>query len=251
MSIIDTFDDVTEEIIKPGDSIPEVIGFPDVVVVTFSRKIMDVLLTTYEAKQIDELNCGFASIPIYKICYKKKELAVYTTMMGGPASAALLEQVIAKGGKKFVFFGSCGTLNKAISSGHLIVPSSAYRDDGVSYHYAKLSDYIYIKTADKLAGILSEMEIPYIKTKTWTTDAFYRETRGNMLKRKNDGCLAVEMECASIAAVCQYREVDFYQYLFTEDNLDSEKWERRIMGKLTQNDREKYLAIALEIAIRI
>lgn len=251
MSIIHTFDNETEEIIKPSHTVNKVDNFLETVVVTFSKKIFDVFLMMEDVNQISELYCGFATIPIYKINYKGIELAVYTTMLGGAASAALLEEVIAKGGKKFVFFGSCGTLDRELSAGHLIVPTAAYRDEGTSYHYLESSDFIAITTAEKLADILSNMELPHVQSKTWTTDAFYRETRKNMLLRKEEGCLTVEMECASLAAVCKFRNVEFYQYLYTEDNLDSVIWEQRIMGKLSNSDREKYLMIALEVAIHL
>jgi len=251
MSIIHAFDIETDEIIKPSYTVAKVDNFPQTVVVTFSRRIFDVLLKMDNVEQISELGCGFATIPIYKINYKGKDIAIYTTMLGGAASAALLEEVIAKGGREFVFFGSCGTLDSEISAGCLIVPTAAYRDEGTSYHYLAPSDFIEITTADKLANILSDMELPCVKAKTWTTDAFYRETRKNMMLRKEEGCLSVEMECASVSSVCQFRNVEFYQYLFTEDNLDSVRWEKRIMGNLTQSDREKYLMIALEIAIRV
>jgi uridine phosphorylase len=128
---------------------------------------------------------------------------------------------------------------------------AAYRDEGTSYHYLPVSDYVEIATADKLAEILSQLNIPYVKGRTWTTDAFYRETRKNMTARKKDGCIAVEMECASIMAVSQFRKKEVYQYLYAEDNLDGEAWDARTMGKAPKSAIEKYLRIALEIAARI
>lgn len=251
MSLFDSFDNESEEIIKPRLVVGRVVDFPETVVVTFSKKLTDVFLEKYNPERISEINSCFDTIPIYKANYKGKELAVYKSMIGGPACAGMLEEAIAKGGRKFLFFGSCGTLDREISAGRLIVPTAAYRDEGTSYHYIEQSDYIGIKTSGKLAGILSDMGLSVIKAKTWTTDAFYRETRKNMLLRKEEGCLTVEMECASAAAVCEFRDIEFYQFLYTEDNLDSAVWEQRIMGKLTSEDSEKYLAAALEAAIRI
>lgn len=251
MSIINTFDNQTEEIIKPWEVIKKVENFPDTVIVTFSAKIFNLFLNLENVEKISSLSCGFAQIPIYKICYAGKTFAVYTTMMGDAASAALMEEVIAKGGKKFLFFGSCGVLDKNIIAGHLVVPTAAYRDEGTSYHYMEASEYIEIITANRLSEIFSELKYPYIKTKTWTTSAFYRETRQNMLKRKEEGYLVVEMECAALAAVARYRKVDFYQFLYSEDSIDNINWDSRIMGKLTNDDRIKYLTIAFDIALRI
>jgi uridine phosphorylase len=112
-------------------------------------------------------------------------------------------------------------------------------------------DYVEIPTAARLAEILAELKQPYVCGKTWTTDAIYRETRGNMEKRKKEGCIAVEMECASIMAAAWFRGIEVYQYLYAADSLDADEWEARTLGRLTRNAREKLLNIALEIAVRI
>lgn len=123
--------------------------------------------------------------------------------------------------------------------------------EGVSYHYETVSDYIEIRTSTRLITIMEELKLPYMTTKTWTTCAFYRETRNNMEKRKLEGCLVVEMECASLAAVAKFRKVEFYQFLYTEDSLDGVDWDSRIMWHLTTDDRTKYRDIAIEVAIRL
>ncbi len=50
-------------------------------------------------------------------------------------------------------FGSCGSLQKKVTDGKFIIPTQAYRGDGLSYYFAKLQDYIEIKNADKLVEI--------------------------------------------------------------------------------------------------
>ncbi|GHV48535.1 hypothetical protein FACS189499_08150 [Clostridia bacterium] len=113
------------------------------------------------------------------------------------------------------------------------------------------SEYIEVATAERLAEILTELNSPYVCGKTWTTDAIYRETRANMEKRKRGGCLTVEMECASIMAVANFRKVSAYQYLYAADSLDGVEWDARTLGSLTLDAREKFLRIALEIAVRV
>ena len=81
--------------------------------------------------------------------------------------------------------------------------------------------------------------IPYVLGKTWTTDAIYRETRGNFAKRKAEGCISVEMECAGLQAMCDFRELAFYAFFTSGDLLDAPKWDaRRTEGDLsgTQHD---------------
>jgi uridine phosphorylase len=250
MSIIDSFDNKTEDILKPNKVIERIENFPEIVIVTFKDKILNLVRNMKDSVQISELNVGY-TIPIYKINYKGKNIAVYHTLLGGAGSAVCLEEAIAKGGKKFIFFGSCGTLDKNVAAGHFIIPTEAYRDEGTSYHYAPAGDYIKVKTAKKLTDIFNKFDLPYIKTKTWTTDAIYRETKNNMLKRKSDGCLAVDMECASIMSVGQFRNIEVYQFLYAEDTLDGIEWDCRTMGKVPMSTYEIYLKTALDIAIMV
>lgn len=250
MSIIDSFDLSTNAIVEPNCLVRPIDNFPETVIATFKSEIIEELIKNYNVKVIDKLSGGF-TIPIYKIDYAGKEIAMYQTLIGGAGTAGLLEEVIVKGGRKILFFGSCGTLDKSLSEGHLIIPIAAYRDEGVSYHYLPNGDYINVKTAKKLSVIFDELELPYIMSKTWTTDALYRETGKNMNDRKAEGCLAVDMECASIMAVSEFRGVDAYQFLYAEDNLDASEWEARSMGRLSQNEFEKYLNIAIEVASKL
>jgi len=250
MSIIDSFDISSKAILEPSCLAKPIENFPETVVVTFKSEIIEELIKNYDATIIDKLSGGF-TIPIYKINYAGKEIAIYQTLIGGAGTAGLLEEVIVKGGRKILFFGSCGTLDKSLSEGHLIIPTAAYRDEGVSYHYMPEGDYVDVKTAQKLSRIFEEMQLPYIMAKTWTTDALYRETEKNMKARKAEGCLTVDMECASIMAVSEFRGVEAYQFLYAEDNLDASQWEARSMGRVSQNEFEKYLNIAIEVASKL
>lgn len=250
MSILETFDDKTEAIIHPSQTTPRINGFPKVAVVAFGERVITALKEHYKPKQIGEM-IACVSVPIYQVDFDGKDIAVYCSTVGGPAAGGLLEEMIAKGCEKFIFFGSCGVLDRALAAKSFIIPTSAYRDEGMSYHYAPPSDYIEISTAKRLTEIFSELKLPYVCGKTWTTDAIYRETRGNMEKRKADGCITVEMECASIMAVAAFRKVEVYQYLYAADSLDEVEWDARTLGSLTQDARETFLRIALEIAVRI
>jgi uridine phosphorylase len=259
MSIEKTFDNLSEETIRPSmiyDRIEdEIENLPEVAVVTFLPSITEIIKNRPDVEKItDNLSTSSSDndTNVYAVTHKNKRIAVYQTIVGGPISVSRLEAMIAWGVKKFVFFGCCGVLDKDIADGNLIVPTAAYRDEGTSYHYAEASDYIEVKTVDKLSDIMTGLKLPYVKGRTWTTDAFFRETRNNMQKRKDEGCLTVEMECASIMAAGQFRGVEVYQFLYAADNLDSAEWEIRSLGSempLTTN--EKYLLIALDIASMI
>ena len=128
---------------------------------------------------------------------------------------------------KYIVFGGAGCLNKEIAHGKVMIPTEAYRDEGTSYHYAPASDYITVKNSDIVAGFMSENELPFVKGKTWTTDSFYRETINNFKKHKEDGCISVEMECASLQAMCDFRELSLYMFFTSDDLLDAPEWDVR------------------------
>lgn len=250
MGITDAFDNTTEEIVKPSHHAKKVEGFAETVIVMFGQNMLNVLLDNNQTKIISTMRAGI-EIPIYQTEYKGRAVAFYLTWLGGPATVGLLEEVIAKGGRKILLFGACGSLDHTITDGHIVVPTSAYRDEGTSYHYAPAGDFIDVKTSGRLLDIFSELKIPAIGGKTWTTDAFYRETRKNMEIRKKAGCITVEMECASVMAFSEFRNVDVYQFLYTADNLDCAEWEPRLLGNMPDDLSEKIARIALEVSTRI
>jgi len=256
MSIEKSFDNLSEEIIKPWEIYDKtednIENLPEIAVVTFGDGFIDIIKNRPDVEIITDIGSSSSDDnPVYAVTHKNKRIAVYQTPIGGVGAVMRLEMMIAWGVKKFVFFGNCGVLDRNIADGNFIVPTAAYRDEGTSYHYAPASDYIEVKTADKLSDIMTELKLPHIKGKTWTTDAPFRETRNNMLKRKAEGCLTVEMECASIMAAAQFRGVDAYQYLYAADNLDAAEWEMRSLGSTPLSTNEKYLLIALDIASMI
>jgi hypothetical protein len=76
-------------------------------------------------------------------------------------------------------------------------------------------------------GTLESHEIPYVLGMTWTTDAFYRETRGKVERRVAEGCLTVEMEAAALFAVARFRGVSLGQVLYAGDDLSGDVWDPR------------------------
>ena len=60
--------------------------------------------------------------------------------------------------------------------------------------------------------------MPYVKGKTWTTDGAVPGNAAERCRRRRDeGCLTVEMEAAAFFAVAQFRDVVFGQLLYSGD----------------------------------
>ena len=189
--------------------------------------------------------------PVYKIRYKNTDIAFYLSRVGAPACVAGFEEVVAMGAKKFVLFGSCGVLDDHKVKENIIIPVSAIRDEGTSYHYIEPSAEMEAdaRSIQILEQVLKRCGYSYIKGKTWTSDAIYRETIPAIRRRRQEGCLAVEMECASMLAVSQYRKIPFLQFLYGADNLSSDTWEIRDLELYGITNAQKYMLLAFECGL--
>ena len=224
--ITDTFDNLSQAIITPvrKENAPEV----DACIITFSHEIEKYAAEHFASGEIASLWCATGRTPVYLIERNGKRFAFYKTYVGAPVTTALVEDAVAElKCDKFILFGGAGCLNKEIAHGKVMVPTAAYRDEGTSYHYMPASDYVDIPNASAVAECMKQNGIPYVLGKTWTTDAIYRETRGNFEKRKADGCISVEMECAGVQAMCAFRGLDLYPFFTSGDLLDAPEWDDR------------------------
>ena len=202
---------------------------------------------------IAELYTANGRIPVYKIRYKDTDIAFYLSRVGAPACVAGFEEIVAMGARKFVLFGSCGVLDDERVKDNLILPVSAVRDEGTSYHYIAPSPEIEadphsVRIAET---VLASCGYPYIKGKTWTSDAIYRETLPLIQERRQEGCLVVEMECASMLAVAKYRHIPFIQFLYGADNLSSDTWEIRDLCLYGLSNAEKFMVLAFECGLAL
>jgi uridine phosphorylase len=76
-----------------------------------------------------------------------------------------------------------------------------------------------------------------------------RETKGLVAKRKEEGCIAVEMEVAGVQAVCDFYGLELYDFLEAGDVLEASGYE--VEGLRGANHNFGKLYIALEIALRV
>ena len=158
--------------------------------------------------------------------YEKDGLKVGVCMayLGAPALIGTVEELHAAGFEKFIIFGSCGILDGNLATEKLILPTSALRDEGVSYHYAPASDEIGYPESHlaHFIQMLDKHGIEHITAKTWTTDAFFRETPDKVKRRIAAGAQVVDMESAALMAWSQFRKVPVYQFFYTNDYVDHE-----------------------------
>jgi uridine phosphorylase len=228
------------------------IDIPECCVISFFREVIESKKQKGELKQVAELHSETVDIPIYETTYDGKRVALALGFLGAAGSAGMLEELIAMGCKKFIVCGGAGVLQKDIAVGHLIIPASAVRDEGVSYHYVEPSREIECNkhVLEVIEKEFQKLDIKYVKAKTWTTDAFYRETKDKISLRVSEGCLTVEMEAAAFFAVAKFRNVQLGQILYGGDDLSSEEWDDRSWNTRT-DVRENLIDLSMRICLEL
>ena len=222
--------------------------------ITFSHEVVTHALKAFDCEQAATVSTLNGDKPIYSLDYQGQRLAFYMSPITAAGAGTMLEQAAAVMGFNKVFcFGSCGALQGELQEGALILPSRAYRDEGLSYHYAQAQDFIEVKNADRLAALMDELRVPYVKGPVWTTDGIFRETRDNTDRRRAEGCIAVDMECSGLQAPCDFRGWEYYTFFYTGDQLDAPEWEARMLGsREAERDHQlRNFVLALELLSRL
>lgn len=245
------YDSTPQAIIEPSQVIHP-INLPEHCVLCFFQDVINDVCGEGKARVVHHLDSEIGHNPIYELVVDERRVTVVHPGVGAPLAAGFLEEMIALGGRKFIACGGSGVLNPEIAVGHVIVPTAAIRDEGTSYHYLPPSREAYpaASALEALEAALQYHHVPYVMGKTWTTDAFYRETRTKMEARRAEGCLAVEMEAAAFFAVAQFRKVPFAQVLYGGDNIGGDEWDHRGWDQHT-SAREKLFWLAVEAVLRL
>jgi len=223
------FDSDKSAMLDPRNSLKPLDAMPSHCVICFFQDVIDHLQEEGKLEEITALKSEMGSHPVYVFKDQETPVALFQPGVGAPFAAASLEELIALGAEKFIVCGGAGVLDARYTLGKLIVPNSAIRDEGTSYHYLAPSREVAPtqKALDAICSTLTELNVPFELSKTWTTDAIYRETKQKIALRKEEGCSCVEMEAAALFAVAQFRNVELAQILYAGDDLSGEFWDSR------------------------
>ena len=202
--------------------------------------------------------------PIYRIPFEHgdhevhvvehlgKRIAVFNPGVGAPAAAGSLEDIIALGATKIIGCGGAGIVKQGFDVGHIIVPTGAVRDEGTSHHYQPVDVAVvpHPLAVDAIDAELSDAGVPHDKGLTWTTDAIFRETPEKVARRREQGCISVEMEASAMFAVAMFRGAVYGQLLYAGDDVSAQTWDHRHWEKQT-SVRERVLELALNAVCRL
>ncbi|KXT74020.1 Uridine phosphorylase [Streptococcus sp. DD10] len=250
--LLSEFDSNKKAIINPEDLHEGVEGFPEVAVSCFARTTFERMLAMFPHEEVQRTSMANIEIPIYRLKIGDEEVAIFNSPVGASACIAILEDLIVFGMKKLVLFGTCGVLDEEIKESSIIIPISALRDEGTSFHYIAPSDEIDVNqgSIDDFTDFLKRAGISYTIGKVWTTDGIYRETIGKLRLRKQSGAICVDMECSAVAALATFRGFELCQFFYAADHLSEGNWDmRNLSNHADLDEKDKIALLALEFAL--
>lgn len=163
----------------------------------------------------------YGARPLYIGRVARISVGVIWAAPGAPLATVVMEDLVACGVKEFVGVGSAGAIQPFIDVGDCIVPSSAIRDEGTSYHYLPPGEEAL--PDKRVAGLIAESCKEFGVTShvgpVWTTDAPYRETPSKIAFFQRKGVLGVDMETSALFSLGMYRRVKVGCILAALDNL--------------------------------
>jgi uridine phosphorylase len=247
------FDSDRAALIEPAEVFAKERGkVPSVAVLCFFSEVLEVFAGAGDTP-IATLHAAHGAHPVhlFRLTPESEQVAVLHPGVGAPLAAGFLEEIIALGATTVVACGGAGAVIPDLALGHVVIPDCAVRDEGTSFHYAPPSreidaDPLGVRVAKR---VLDARGIPYTIGKTWTTDALYRETRGRIARRREEGCVTVEMEAAAFFAVARFRGVRFAQLLYAGDDVSGAVWESREWNRAAR--RRLLFELAVEVATQL
>lgn len=222
-------------------------AFPRRCMVTFFQEVLEGIVERHAVVRIGAYRSEMKQFPVYRILYENTEMCIVQAVVASGSIAMMTDWLYGQGVEAIVCCGGCGVL-EPIPAGNVLLPVRALRDEGASYKYLPPSRFVDLELAPVQAckTVLERHQVPYLECTTWSTDGFYRETREMVAYRRAEGCLAVEMECATMAAIAQFRQKSFGQLLYSGDLLagerpyDNRDWYNNLSA------REKLVFLSLE-----
>ena len=225
-------------------------------VICFDMDAREEFAQKYPSKIIGtSKGCGISPLNIYAVNFNGANIILHQGIVGAPLAAVVMENLVAFGCKNIIAVGGAGVLKPEIARGHLIIPTSAVRQEGTSYHYIAPSKYIKCppQVVKNMCKYLKEKGLPFVCGRTWTTDAIFRETQDLIDLRTKEGCICVEMENATFAAVAQFYNIKFGQILYGGDSLCGNVWDKRDWANEDIKKRTHFelLKLAMEMVTKI
>lgn len=248
--LLEEFDANKKAIINPHVVALKQKNFPKTATIFFSNDILEWFDRRLKKNIIGKIKNSNGEYPVYEVEFEGVRVAVAQAFVGAPSCVASIEDLIAMGVENIIMAGSCGRLIDSLEHFQIVVPTSALRDEGTSYHYAPASDEVELdpKCVAVVTKVLTELGINFVTGKTWTTDGLYRETKAKVKRRIEQGAIVVDMECSAVATMAKFRNVKFAQILYGADTLLDKKYNPALLKNIDGKKELSLVRVCLKCA---
>ena len=217
---------------------------PDGIVLTYQPLCLEEIFSLEEGLRSHQTIEG-----LYPLRSKDNKVGLFLCGPGASHVSMIMEELIARGTKKFLNIGIAGSLQKDLKVGDIVVCTRAIRDEGVSHHYINPGKYVGLSDdmTRNLRGALSKHGLSFTIGTTWTIDTPFRETQEEVKQYQAEGVLTVEMETAALASIAQYRGVQFAAAFVISDLLVDGIWKPGFDSKHLAESLKKLHEASLDV----
>ena len=180
--------------------------------------------------------------------YKGKRVSIQGTGMGIPSTSIYVNELISEYGvKSIIRVGTCGSIQKEVELGQVILAMSASSDSSTNKIHFNGMDYA--PTADfklllEAYHATQTLKIPALIGTVFSTDTFYGSDSNRWNVWAEHGVLGVEMETSILYTIAARTGVKALSILTVSDNI--------ITGKFSSSkDRESKFMDMMKIALEI
>jgi uridine phosphorylase len=179
------------------------------------------LQPVFQAVENSERIGVYQQYEVYKGNYLGKTLVFGNGGQYAPDCAIMGEIYYKAGVESLIRIGSCGSLQKGINIGDIVIVTGAVRDEGTTPNYLPdyfpaISDYYLIQNIVRAA---LELGISFHLGISWTTDALLRESFVRIEQMQQLNVKSVDMISSSILTVAHHYNKSAGILLAVSDNL--------------------------------
>jgi len=183
----------------------------------------------------------------YTGTFNGKRVSVQGTGMGMPTTAIYAHELIGLGAKRLIRVGTCGSYQKSLNIGDVIIAMAASTDSSINKHIFDQKDYAptaHYSLLAKAVEVAKNMGLDVSIGNILSSDSFYNSHPEHWHKWAEYGVLGVEMETSALYTTAAKHQVEALSILTVSDSL--------VTGKLAsveerQNNFNDMVKIALQL----
>lgn len=183
--------------------------------------------------------------------FAERDLSIALLPVGAPAAVTFLEQLAIGGARSLVAVGAAGSLQEYAPLGAAVLPTSAIREEGTSYHYRPPGVEAVPDAAlvTSLRDTCVRRGVIAHEGPAWTTDAPFREMTSKVRRMAAAGVVAVDMEASALYVVGAMRGLRVASLFIVSDEL-FHPWSPGFFDRSYRESAARLAACALDAVVQ-